>query len=123
MDMARIQFDHDCSPKAKEAIWQYCLDHSKLQKNGYWGIMFYVKDEEDLWRRVVARHSGEFQRYNKLEKQSMQDTFWSELYYFRKKSAKNSLISNRIDKSGSWWEKFLLYVNRKIRTYLFEKKK
>lgn len=60
----------------KDAMWQYVIDHSKIQPNGYLGIQFYCKNRKDFFDRVKAREEGFF-RYEALTKeykvQSLQD--------------------------------------------------
>lgn len=57
----------------EEALWQYFIDHSKIQPNGYFGILFYVKNLDDFWKRLFYRYSGEYIRYDVEEKQRHQD--------------------------------------------------
>lgn len=64
-----ITFKRSFSKEQEDGIWQYIIDHSKVQPNGYLGIQFYVKDLDDFWRRVYARARGDFARYDKLEKE------------------------------------------------------
>jgi hypothetical protein len=42
----------------ERAIWQYCIDHSKLLDNGARSISFTVYGQEDLMKRVEAREKG-----------------------------------------------------------------
>lgn len=121
MDTNKIKFENQITESGRDAIWQYMLDHSKLQKNGYWGIMFYVKDEEDLWRRVSSRYYGDFQRYDKLEKESKMNKFWDELRILRKMSDRHSKIAKEIDRGNNIVRKIILFTYRKTRIYLFRK--
>jgi hypothetical protein len=58
------QFKNSLTKEQRRAIWQYCIDHSQIQPNGYHGVMFYCRDEEDFWERITARWTGDFIRDN-----------------------------------------------------------
>ncbi len=110
-------FKKTFTEKQEEAIWQYFLDHSRIQPNGFWGIMFYIRDIDDFWQRVYSRYSGNFQRYDKLNKehtQQLQACFVA--YGLHNK--KDRLIK-QINESGSVWQRTLLYVNKKTNKALF----
>ena len=57
----------------EDALWQYFIDHSRIQPNGYLGILFYVKNVDDFWRRLFYRSFGEYIRYDIEEKERYQD--------------------------------------------------
>ena len=57
----------------EEALWQYFIDHSMIQPNGYLGIQFYVKNVDDFWKRLYFRYSKEYIRYDIEEKERHQD--------------------------------------------------
>ncbi len=65
-----IYFKNTFNTDQKGAIWQYFIDHSVIQPNGYYGIMFYIKDLDDFWKRVYDRYTGDFKRYDISEKKS-----------------------------------------------------
>lgn len=100
------------------ALWQYFLDHSRIQKNGFFGIMFYIRDMDDFWKRVHARYTGEFQRYDKLRKEHLQEN--KGYFMWKRQSRKQSEIATRIDKEGSLKEKATLWTYRKSRESLFK---
>lgn len=60
-------FKKTFTQEQEDVLWQYFIDHSKIQPNGYLGIMFYIKDIDDFWRRLFARKNG-FARYEKVDK-------------------------------------------------------
>ena len=103
-----IEFKRTFTQKQEDALWQYFIDHSKVQDNSYLGIMFYVKDVNDFWRRVHARHTGAFQRYNKFQKQYTQGKREAELTRVR-----NLYKTKKLHKKVAFW----LY--RKLYDYLF----
>jgi hypothetical protein len=103
----------------EDAIWQYFIDHSKIQPNGYLGIMFYVKDVDDFWKRVYARYTGDFKRYDKLEKQMRQDSIAFSI--MKADSRRKSKVTDRIDSDGTLKEKMILWLYRKTRDILFRK--
>lgn len=101
----------------KEAIWQYFLDHSKLQKNGYWGIAFYTKGERDFWQRVQARYLKEFIRYNAEEKNIKQKAKFDALDREREESQKwNKKVL--IAKNGTITNRFILWTYKKCREHI-----
>ena len=55
--------------KEKDAIWQYLIDHTSVQANGYMGVQLYYRDRKDFERRVEARKKGEVERYDAIKKE------------------------------------------------------
>ncbi len=111
------QFKKSFTKEQEDAIWQYLIDHSKVQRNGYLGIQIYVRELDDFWRRVFARYNGDFKRYEKLEKAHTQTL--TAMYIMQKDAIRKSKIVGRILKSGSVIEKLALFFYRKSRDYLF----
>lgn len=109
-------------PKVREAIWQYLIDHSQIQSNGYYGIQLYFLGQADFWRRVQSRMDG-FSRYKIKDKErraeSKQFDFLTFKFY-EKNAKRNGEIANRIDKSGTLKEKLMIWLYRKTKKYLFK---
>lgn len=108
-----IEFKRSFTQAQEDALWQYCMDHSMLQPNGYWGIQFYVRDVDDLWRRVYARYSGDYHRYEVEEKAARQ-----RLVLSTTKSLAMSRLCEHIDAHGTWWEKLVRIAYTKLQRYL-----
>lgn len=111
-------FKRTFTQEQEDAIWQYFIDHSLIQDNGYFGIQFYIKDVDDFWRRVSARYYGDFTRYDVLEKENIavkKQLIWEELKALRR-SAKYSQKINQnhhfYRKNGTPYQKFLLFLKR-----------
>lgn len=105
----------------KQAIWQYMLDHSRIQPNGYYGILIYCKDKDDFWRRIKARQEG-FKRYDEKDKEAA--VLWKLKIYGQYNSYKlhNEKMSARVKeiKEGrNYYKKTLLFLNKHIQKYLF----
>lgn len=49
--------------KFKDGLWQYMVDHKRIQPNGYAGIQLYVRNRKDFFERIQARIDGDFERY------------------------------------------------------------
>jgi hypothetical protein len=96
------------------ALWQYFIDHSNIEPNGYHRIGFHVKDMDDFWKRVFARYSGDFKRYEILRKEYKAETF---------QMIKSQAIKGNIwDKRETFLENSLLrYLWRFIKWYLKRK--
>lgn len=108
--------------ETRKAIWQYIIDHSKVQKNGYLGVQLYIMDEEDLWKRVQARRDGEFRRYREEEKKIKQQNnikYYEYYLYNKRRSDKINKKVQRILKNGSVIEKILYFAYRFSRDRLF----
>lgn len=104
----------------KEAIWQYFLDHSKIQKNGYWGIMFYVKGERDFWSRVQSRYLSEFKRYDAEEKNARQRAKFDALDHQRIEALKwNKRIIRA--RNGNLLDKLVARIYKQAREYILNK--
>lgn len=63
-------FSKKVNQNVREAIWQWLIDHSKPADTGFYHIQFYLKDEDDFWKRVHYRYTGQYERYNKEERAS-----------------------------------------------------
>lgn len=112
-------FKKTFTQKQEDALWQYLIDHSKVQPNGYFGIMFYVKDVDDFWRRVYARYTGDFKRYDKLEKQHTQNQIAFNI--MRSRAHRMSKRVDEIRNTGSLTEKLALKIYQRLRDFLFKK--
>ena len=113
------EFKKTFTQEQEDAIWQYFIDHSKLQPNGYWGIMFYIKDVDDFWRRLHARYTGDFTRYDKLEKKNKQDeTAFNIMKWHARHMSKRT---DQIRESGTYLEKVMLWSYQRLRDKLFKK--
>lgn len=103
--------------KVKRAIWQYLIDHSQLQKNGYWGIQLYF-DENDFWDRVDARYNGKYRRYEIADKERRQKN----LFDVQKiNNLKTDIVNKRIQsiqKGSNLVDKVLLRIYWAIKRYL-----
>ncbi len=64
-------FKKSFTSEQESALWQYFIDHSRIQPNGYVGILFYVKDMDDFWQRLYARYTGDFARYDVIKKEAI----------------------------------------------------
>ena len=102
--------------KQEDALWQYFIDHSKVQKNGFLGIMFYIKDVDDFWKRVCARYTGDFQRYDKLEKAEKQAS--TTAVYMANMASKMLAKVTHIEKNGKLLDKLMLKCYRISRDYI-----
>ncbi len=106
----------------KNAIWQYMIDHSQIQDNGYYGVQLYFKDRDDFFKRITARGMG-FKRYEEeqkefisLKKQNIYQTY----LVSRKKSERMDKRIKEIQNGRNILDKFLWFVQRKCKRYLFK---
>lgn len=83
------------------------IDHSQIQPNGYFGILFYVKNVDDFWKRLFYRYSGEYIRYDIEEKTRNQD---SQIARFLK--AKHKIEDSKLNR-------LLFIVYKKLHAHLF----
>lgn len=113
-----VEMKNMFTQEQEDAIWQYFIDHSQLQKNGYWGIQFYVLDMNDFWRRLYARYSKQYARYNKLEKESQQQN--NAYFISKRRGQKNDKIVNEIRIGNNYWKKFLFWVFKETKNRLFK---
>lgn len=102
-------FKKSFTQKQEDALWQYFIDHSKVQANGYFLIMFYCQNIDDFWRRLYARYTGDFHRYEIEEKEVKLERAFGESM---------SLRVQWIDEYGSLKQKINLWLFRKTRRYL-----
>lgn len=110
-------FKHLFTQEQRDSLWQYFIDHSKIQRNGYYGIIFYIQDEDDFYKRLYARYSGNYQRYDKLEKMFTRDN--STLNVVKNIARKNTQRINQIKNSRNYWLKALLFIQKKLKAYIF----
>lgn len=112
-----VAFKKSFTNEQGEALYQYFVDHSRVQKNGYLGVQFYIRDMDDFWRRLFARFNGDFKRYDKLEKSHKQEmTGW---YIMKKKADRHHKIVSEIEAGKNKRKKLALWLYRKMRNYLF----
>lgn len=120
-----IAFKKSFTKEQEEGLWQYFIDHSQVQPNGYLGVQFYVEDVNDFWKRVYARVSGDFKRYEAQDKVTRQAKYrmhyndFLELQIVRRKGEKISDVCEEIDGGRNPWRKFLLWLYRHTREHLF----
>ena len=115
--MEEILFKETFTRKQQDALWQYFIDHSTIQKNGYYLILFYIRDENDFYKRLYARFTGNYQRYDKLEKQNENN---KQYVFLQKKNAdRKGRIVKEIDDGHNYYKKLILFIYRKTRGYLF----
>jgi len=50
--------------KWKGGVWQYLIDHSKIDKKGTFLVKFYIPNEKEFWKRVRARQNNQYKRAN-----------------------------------------------------------
>lgn len=124
-----IKFKKTFTQAQEDALWQYLIDHSMVQPNGYLGIQIYVKDIDDFWRRVCARANGDFKRYNVQDRkiqQSVKEASFGrlsvvseELHRLNMAYERRSTTRNHIRKEGTWFQKAKLWIHQKIDYELF----
>jgi hypothetical protein len=114
-------FKTTLDPNTRQAIWQYLVDHSSTDPNtGYFKIYIACRDEDDFWRRVEYRWTGEYRRYNILTKEKNKyKNIRQQLDIYDKTNQKMSLRTQQILDSRNVIDKFLLYVYRMIKKRLF----
>lgn len=66
------------------ALWQWIIDHSHMDNSSSTlSIKFFVNDEDEMWRRVYYRYTGQYERYNKEERESKKN--YTTFYVYKKK--------------------------------------
>ena len=111
-----IKVKKSFTEEQREALWQYFIDHSQIQKNGYYGIQFYIKNEDDFWKRYTARYNLEFSRYSKLEKQMQSDL--QALRFNERMGYKMNEKIKVIENGSNIFLKFMLFFYRKTRNII-----
>lgn len=113
-----IKFKKSFTEEQRDALWQYIIDHSMIQPNGYHGIQFYIRNEDDFWERVNSRYTLEFSRYNKLEKQNQVDR---QALQFAEKMGRNTTKKIKdINDGKNVFKKLVLLIYRKSRDYILK---
>lgn len=110
----------------KKAVWQYLLDHSKVQPNGYLGFLFYVKDEKDLWRRIKYRQTTGFQRYSpdeKIMRQISARKVWAYYRWNQERAKRFDKRTQEILDNGSLIEKLKWKLYKNLKKSLYENTK
>jgi hypothetical protein len=111
------KFRDSFTQEQQDALWQYFLDHARLQKNGYFLIFFYIKNIDDFFRRLHFRYNKEYIRYDRAEREKEQAT--GDFFHMKNHSDNVSEKTQQIEQGKNIYKKFLLFVNKKIRKYLF----
>lgn len=109
----------------KQAVWQYIIDHSLPQKDGYMRILFYVKDKADFDKRVMYRLRG-FKRYDDEDTKARCKERLEEFNKYKQYHTAQSHIATcrheiatKIDATGTLKDRIILWAYRKTRDYLF----
>lgn len=111
------EFKKSFTQEQEDAIWQWMIDHSKINKFGFFIINLSVKNVNDMWKRIFARYNGDFKRYEILEKQEKQQSV--NLLITQKRMKHIADVSFSIDNGKNYYRKFLLWIHRKTRKLLF----
>lgn len=97
--MTWVDFKRTFTQEQEDALWQYLMDHSRVEVNGYYGVQLYFRDKDDFWNRVHSRATGEFIRYDvekkeilALRKKKKWEKHW-EKYSTYKRIATHPLIN------------------------------
>lgn len=99
--------------EVRDALWQWLIDHSEVTDTGSLNIRFYVSNEDDMWRRVYYRYTGQYERYNKEERK--QGQMHSALMRYREDINIFGDKCQKIDTGKSLNKKFVLWLYRKTR--------
>lgn len=110
-------FKKTFTQRQEESLWQYFIDHSIIRSNGYYGIQFYIRDIDDFWKRLYARYTGQFSRYDKLEKQHKNEML--AVHMFKKRADIMSRKVLKIGHSKDLKAKVILWLYRKSRDFVF----
>lgn len=65
---------YETMKKERDAVWQYLVDHTAVQPNGYMGVQLYYRNRKDFERRLQARKDGDFSRYDIEKKERVATT-------------------------------------------------
>lgn len=106
-----VDFKRSFTQEQEDALWAYFIDHSNSTKNGYKAISFKIKSRDDFWRRVFARHNGDFQRYDTLERETKLNNYAGDRL--------NKRLA-WIEHNGSRWQKFLRWIEIKARKEIYK---
>lgn len=109
-------FKKSFTQRQEDALWQYLVDHTNVEPNGYYRILFHVRDVDDFWRRVYARYTGDFKRYDKLEKQYQNEKLG--IHIFKKMADRMNKNVTAIAKRGTLFDKLILKLYRFSRKYI-----
>lgn len=109
--------------KFKQALYQFLIDHSRLQPDGYFRVLFYFKTPDELYKRIEARALGQFKRYDIEQKERSSEAVAKDFARLKWHDRRNEFMNQRIKEieSGNFWDRLLLFFYRKIRNKLFGK--
>jgi hypothetical protein len=114
--------DYPEKSELKKAIWQYMIDHTRMQPNGYYGVQLYFKDQADFWRRVMDRMNG-FKRYEEEQKELValrKQHIIKKYHVLRDAREHRQLKIEKIKNQGSLIQRILLEIYFRISQYLFK---
>lgn len=106
-------FTKKVDPNVREAIWQWLIDHSHTLPTGYLRIYCNLKNQDDFWKRVHYRYTGQFERYNKLEKANEQS--FAAMKIQQRKAKEFGDRCQKISEEGNLYYKIILWLYRKTR--------
>lgn len=107
----------------KRAVWQFLIDHSTTMADGAFRITFYVKNYDHLWKRVKARQTGAFKRYDLEEKEAValsREKIYQAHWVAQKINAQRSKRLQEA-KNGHLVDRLIAWLYGRTRDYLFGK--
>lgn len=104
-----VEFKRSFTADQEDGLWQFFIDHSTATTKGKFRIVFHVEDIDDFWRRVFARYSNQFYRYEEKDKQKEMRTKYGNA--MRKKI-------EYIREKGTLKQRLYVWLYTKTKSYL-----
>jgi len=106
------------------AIWQFLIDHSRVENNGLLYIGIHVKDKRDFENRVLARKKYGYLNndveYTYKKQRELFRRILESYYRKEEKTKRYERVVKRIKKQGSLKDKVVLFLYRKTKKILFD---
>jgi len=131
-DNLHIQFKESIKLKLRKSLWQFFLGHSYVNKKGQMRVVFDTAGEDNFYKRLHARYTGEYCRENKLLKEIGMEVESSNILQQEISALKHNLANmQRIalrwnvlknkNKKKSYFDRVLIALVDKVTLYLYKK--
>lgn len=127
-----IQFKDSIKLKLRKALWQFFLDHSKTVKGGQIRVIFDIQNEDNFYKRLHSRYTGEYSRTNQILQEVKLEMDSDNIFQKENIRLKNeiaslqrrlnswSVLKNK-NKKKSLVDTFLIILIDSMKKYLYKK--
>jgi len=101
----------------RAALWQWLIDHANVsQKSASYFINLNISSEDEMWKRVYYRYTGQYERYNREEKEARRK--FSTFMHIKTEHDTWVEKFSKVDKSRKLLDRLAIFFYKKTRDYI-----